>query len=207
MLRSMTGFGHGEVVVGSLKLTIDVKSVNHRYGEVVVRMPREWVRFEDTLRKKVQQTVQRGRVDVFVNVEAEAGTARQPEIHWELAEGFIAAARQLKEKFGLSDDVTLQQLLSLQEVIRMGGSEQLDEEQLSDALISCMDVSLQHFDGMRQTEGRFLLQDLTERTGTLEQIWQEMSAAAPVVVEEYRAKLRERVSEALKDAAIDEGRL
>src|SRR5690606_13560366 len=112
-------------MVSGYRVQIDLKSVNHRYGEVAIRMPREWLMFEDGLRKLVQQVVKRGRVDVFVTAERDPHAAVQARVNWALAESYSQAAEQLREKLGLppDDKLQLKDLLSLPDVLTEAGDE------------------------------------------------------------------------------------
>lgn len=209
MIRSMTGFGQAEASVGGARLTAEVKSVNHRYAETIFRMPREWSIFEDKLRRVVQRHIKRGRIEVFIAAEASgepdfAGSA----VNWALVDTYIAAAEQLGKRYGLSGELTLQQLLALPEVLTFERRFPADE-QWEDALLRCLEEALIRLDEMRLSEGRHLYADLRERLVTLRGLHAQAEVAAAEAVAQYRVKLRRKIGELLAESgvAIDESRL
>lgn len=208
MICSMTGFGQAGLKATGYRIQIDLKSVNHRYHEVMVRMPREWIQYEDKIKKRVQQLTRRGRIDVFITLEHETGEANSVRINWPLVEGYRLAAQQIAEKYQIADS------LSLQELLRIPGLVQLQEEDIigsadmmEQPLLSCLDDALQQLLSMRKAEGLHLSGDVAERLEVLAQIHREMQQFAPHVVIEYRTKLRQRLHEILLDAPeLDESR-
>jgi uncharacterized protein (TIGR00255 family) len=203
MIRSMTGFGQSEHVLSGYKIQVGVKSVNHRFSEIVVRLPREWIHLEDLLRKQVQKVVRRGRVDVLVHVEKEAAFPKKVMIDWGLAEGYLAAAEQLKERFSFTDSLTLNHLLLVPDMITFT-EEVPDPSAFAQAMQASLDEALAQLLQMRQREGEYLCADLTERFRALEDCNRLVQQRVPQVIEEYRAKLRERIVNLLDDPALFE---
>jgi len=209
MLRSMTGFGHAERVALGYKIQIDLRSVNHRYSEIVVRMPREWQMFEDPLRKMIQQSVKRGRIDVFVTVEKEPDSAAQPAVNWPLIESWIAAADMLRERLGLPESESLKprDLLLLPDILLQSEDRPEDIEKLRAELESCAQEAVEQLVVMRETEGRYLQQELAGRLMTVGELREAIVREAPEAVEHMRRKLRERIHELLEDTGkFDEQR-
>jgi uncharacterized protein (TIGR00255 family) len=209
MIRSMTGFGQSQVVSSGIKIQIDMKSVNHRYGETVFRMPREWFVYEDKLRKRVQRSIKRGRVDVFITAErTDRLDAHHVEIDWSIAEGYRFAAEEMRSKFSLSDELSLKDMLSLPDIIRVGHTLQTDEL-LEQDLLHGLEEALAQLIQMRELEGINLLEDLSQRIEGIATLHQEAIAQAPQAVEQFRSRLNQRLDELLTErgSVIDENRL
>lgn len=208
MIRSMTGFGQASRSSYGFRIQIDLKSVNHRYCEIMVRMPREWMALEDPLKKAIQQHVRRGRIDVFVQIEPETAAGKSIEVDWGLIGGYRQASEQIRDRLGLPDSLTLQQLLALPDVIRFKDDAPVSMEVMETELIACAHEALDQLVQMRVKEGLHLQTDLAGRLRTLEAIHGQLRAYAPQAVEEYRTKLRLRMDELLSDSpGIDDDRL
>lgn len=207
MIHSMTGFGQAGRTACGYRIQVEIKSVNHRYAETTVRMPRDWLSFEDAIKKRVAQAVKRGRVDVFVNMEREGESGKSVELDWDLARGYLEAARQLKDKLGFVEDVSLTDLLQIPDVIRFVDRSASDRELPGAELLGCVGEAVEQLAVMRRTEGSHLLEDLDMRLGVLEGYHARVKAVAPRVVEEYRQKLAARLQELLGQAPLDEDRL
>lgn len=207
-MRSMTGYGHDSASLGTLTFTVEMKSVNHRYSEVVCRLPREWGHAEDRLRRLVQSRVKRGRVDVAVSVERAGTAARQAVVDWPLAEAYIDAAKRLSERFGeaVGRAPTAAELLSVPGVFSLREEEAPDDAE--DVLLACAERALERLMAMRETEGRFLAADAAVKLKTIEAAVARMRAMAPSVAAAYRDRLRERIAKLLGgEAPVDEDRL
>lgn len=206
MIRSMTGFGQAERSVQGTRIQIDMKSVNHRYHEINVRMPREWLHLEEPLKKRIQQQIKRGRVDVFVNIDLEPSASVSVELDWTLADGYIDAAKQLNERYGLADFPSAADLLRIPELVRPMRPE-LDPEAQADALLECVEEALGQLIRMRIAEGEHLHQDIGQRIGTVGRLGEQMAQVYPQAMNQYRDKLRSRIKELLEDPnAFDEHR-
>ncbi|WP_046215163.1 YicC/YloC family endoribonuclease [Paenibacillus wulumuqiensis] len=209
MSFSMTGYGQSAVQYGGYKIQIEVKSVNHRYCEVMLRLPREWAGLEDTLRRLVQSQLKRGRIDVFVNKEQDGGERAALKLDQAAARSYIQAARELQQLGELEGQLDINQLLSLPGVmtVQENGNDD-DPEQWRELLEQGLGEALTGLLEMRAREGRHLTEDLRGRLDHLEQIYTEMRRLAPTVVEEHRLRLRQRLSE-LQDGSFhwDESRV
>jgi uncharacterized protein (TIGR00255 family) len=209
MIRSMTGFGQASEEMDGYKIHMEVKSLNHRYGEVSIRMPKEWIRLEDALRKTTLQTVKRGRVDLFVTVEHIHAVTKSLTVDWSLAESYLAAAEQLKSRFGFEQDITIHQLLALPGLLRSQDEGLVASSVTIDAVfLTALHKALHGLLQMREAEGADLRRDTVERLAKLEELHSEVDRLAPQVAKSYAAKLRERINEALSGAGVlDEQRL
>lgn len=207
MIRSMTGFGQAERQAGGIRIQVDMKSVNHRYGETVFRMPREWLIYEDKLRKLVGNRIKRGRVDVFVTAERSGAARTEAEIDWALADSYKQAAEQLGERYRISGELSLSELLALPGLVQVRGRLQTEQE-TEQALTHTIEEALDELISMREKEGVHLHADLKQRQRILTELVERTIAAASHAVEQIRGRLRQRLTELLQDAetGIDENR-
>lgn len=206
VLRSMTGYGRGENAAAGKLATVEVKSVNHRFLEVAVRLPRPYALLEDRVRRLVKDRVSRGRVDVFCNVEDEGEKQRQVKLDKALAAAYYNSLRELQEFLDFPGNVSFGQLLELPGVLNI----EEPEETLEDVwalLQPALERALQAMLAMREEEGRALAADLMVRQQVIGGLVARVAERAPAVVEEYRQKLQARLDELLGDIAVDEARL
>lgn len=207
MIRSMTGFGQAGRTAAGCRIQVDLKSVNHRYTETMVRMPREWLYLEDALKKLIQKEVKRGRVDAFVTVEREGASGKSVELDLDLAQGYVEAADRLQEKLGISGGLTIRDLIQIPDVVRFRDEASEDQELLERELLACADDALRQLAAMRTVEGSHLQEDLVKRLDILKEYHGAVKAIAPRVAEEYREKLSSRLKELLDTVPLDENRL
>ncbi|NEW05455.1 YicC family protein [Paenibacillus sp. SYP-B3998] len=208
MICSMTGFGQANRSFAGYKVFIDVKSVNHRYSEVSIRMPKEWAVFEDSLKKTVLQSVKRGRVDVFVTAERETASSRSVTVDFAYADAYLQAAEQLKQRYGFSGNVELKDLLKLSDLVQMKEVRTEPDEQFEAELCACLQDAVSRLSEMRLREGAFLEQDIRDRLAELKRVHVELQAFAPQVVQEYANRLNSRIQSFLQEQTpVDEQRL
>lgn len=208
MIRSMTGYGQAVRQSGSLRIQVDMKSVNHRYGEVNFRLPREWLVFEDRIRRVINGRIKRGRVDVYVSAERTGDGPARAEIDWALASAYHQAAKQLEERFSLAGGLTLADLLAVPGVVLAEG--QLDTgEEVQTMLLEAVEEALGQLCRMREAEGASLKADLLHRLAVLDGLRGKAEALAPVAVAQQRARLRQRMLDlpAESGVSLDENRL
>lgn len=207
MIRSMTGFGQALRSFNGYTIQMDMKSVNHRYHEIMVRMPREWMKLEERLKKLIQIAVKRGRVDVFVTIEQDPSLQASFEINWSLLDGYVQAANAINERYALESTVKPIELLNLPDALRFNDQAALDEDAFAQEFMECAEEALAMLMNMRETEGRHLLADLQERLLEIERLHLAMVEASPAAVMQYQTKLRSRIHELLDDpSAFDETR-
>jgi len=207
MIKSMTGYGRAEKEQGGTRALVEIKAVNHRYAEVVVRLPRELMRYEDAMKKAVLERVSRGRIDVFLTVEKLTSAARTVRIDEELAMRMKQAADALAERLGLNETLTVSDLLRHDGVLSVE-EEPEDEQQLESFLIECTVEAVDSLIEMRRREGERLQAEFALRLGKLSEIRELVAARSPQVAAEYRERLQKRLAEALEGKGIaDEARL
>lgn len=206
MLKSMTGYGRGDYEEGGKAFSVELRSVNHRFCEVVTRMPKYYAALEDRVRKLVQEKVARGRVDLFVTVDDFGSGNKSIRVDKDLALAYYKALKELGETIGIQGSAGLVEIARFPDVISL--QEVQDDMELVWPILSrAVDMGLEQLIGMRQTEGQRLREDLLKRVNRLAGYADEISQRAPVVVSEYREKLNARLKELLPDIEIDENRL
>jgi uncharacterized protein (TIGR00255 family) len=205
MVYSMTGFGRGKKANDRLTITVEMKSVNHRFCEVTVRMPRQLLMFEDKIKKVVLQYVKRGRVEVFVNVEGEGLTKKKLQVDWQLLGDYYQILQEANERFALQDRVTLSQLFSLEGVTEIV-EEEAGNEEIEQLLIDATHEAALQLKGMREAEGRALINDIREQLSFITECAFKIQRFAPEVSEQYRERMVKRVGEFLQ-GTIDEARI
>lgn len=207
MIHSMTGYGQASRSIEHHAFHVEIRTVNHRYQETVIRMPREWYKLEDALKRLVQRYVTRGRVDVSITMERENSAEVDVIINWPLAEGYYQAAQQLKEQFSFDSAVELRDLLLLPDVVQFQEKQDHSEQWMKEQLLACTEEALQHLTQMRRAEGEQLRADMMQRFNILEKHCEEIVTIVPQMQEEYRQMLQGRVAEIVSDMALDEQRL
>lgn len=207
MVRSMTGFGQALHRAGTYRFQVEIKSVNHRYLETSIRMPREWLRLEDELKKRVSDVLLRGRVDVNVTMEREPTTPVEAIINWSLLEGYYQASLQVSERFNMPLSMAVDQLLQLPDVVSFAEVDIASDEWMKEQLLACLDEALQHLLHMREAEGQHIQHDVQQRLQLLAAQREEIVTMAPRVQEDHYASLQQRLLELLGNRGFDEQRL
>ena len=206
-MLSMTGYGKGEYKEGGIELTCEIKTVNNRYLDVSLKMPRIFTAYEEIIRTLIRGKLTRGHADVFVSFKDKREKPTSLTADLALATAYVNAAKAIKEKFPeLIDDVTVSSVLRYPEVLRQDEVAAADEE-LIDALKTAVSIALDNLNAMRSVEGEKLKADMLSRMSTIEELVKEVSLRAPMVAEEHKQKLLNRVREYLDGVNPDEGRL
>ncbi|AJE03700.1 YicC/YloC family endoribonuclease [Geobacter pickeringii] len=207
MIKSMTGYGKGVVETERGRTTVEIRSVNHRYGEITVKVPRTLLAFENEVRKTVGDRLKRGKIDVFVQREETVGGANLPMVNLPLAKAYRDVFEQMREELGLfSEPVTLPLILSQRDIM-VASNEEVDEESLREELGRAVSGAVDALEAMRRREGETLLVDLLARRQSLSGLIERVAERAPAVVTEYAVRLRERLSQLLSGNSLDEARL
>ena len=205
-MYSMTGYGKGSASSDGREMTVELKSVNHRYLDVGMRLPRHLSFLEDPIRSALTNRLSRGHVDVFVNYRNLRSDARTVEIDAPLLSAFVAAARQANETLGLRDDLSLTAALRLPDVSNVREADE-DTDAVLALLNSAMGSAIDAILVMREQEGDRLRVYLDRCNDTVESLTEQIAKRAPIVVNEYRAKLDERIATLLGNVEVDRARL
>ena len=206
MIKSMTGFGRCEIQQDSKKFTVELKSVNHRYLDVNIRMPKKFNFFETSIRTLLKSYANRGKVDIFITYEDLSQAQSSVKYNPLIAAEYMKYFKQMEEEFGLENDINVSALARFPEVLTM--EEQVeDEEELWNGLKKALEGAFAQFVETRITEGENLKEDILAKLTFLEQEVSEVEERSPQIVAEYRKKLEEKVAELLADTQMEENRL
>ncbi|MCI9142244.1 MAG: YicC family protein [Lachnospiraceae bacterium] len=206
MIRSMTGFGRCEVAENSRKFTVEIKSVNHRYLDINIRIPKALSSFEAAVRNELKAYITRGKVDVFISYEDLSEKTSLLRYNREVAEEYLRYLRQMAEEFSLDDDIRVSTLSRFSEIFTVEEAD-VDEEELWKELEKAVVGAARMFVDTRTAEGEHLRTDLLAKMDGMQQLTDFISRRSPRIMEEYRRKLEDKVRELLAGVTVDEGRL
>ena len=205
MIKSMTGFGRGKYENEGRTYTVEIKSVNHKYSDINIRLPRFLNSVEDNIRKRINAEISRGKIDVFINFENFSSRGTSIKINKELAKEYLTQLKSLAEETNIDFNVSVIDVSKLPEILKLEDEE--DEELISSELMIAVDEAIKNFVKMRETEGTKLIEDIEKRIYLIEEKVKEITSFSSTLVEDYIAKLQERVNELLKPGTVDENRL
>ncbi len=206
MVKSMTGFGRCEVSEGDRKITVEMKSVNHRYLDVNIKMPKKLNFFEAAIRSELKNYISRGKVDIFITYEDFSESTFGVRYNKEAAEAYLRYLRQMAQEFGLDDDIRVSTLSKYPEVFTME-EQDVDEEELWKELQRALAGAAEMFVKTRVTEGEHLRDDLIAKLDGMGELVASIAERSPKIVAEYRQKLTDKVKELLGDNTMDEARI
>lgn len=205
LIKSMTGFGRGEFTQGTSTFSVDVRSVNHRYSDISVRMPRAMSVLEEKVREYVSERISRGKVDVYINYST-FGQNSQVKLDTNLAKAYMDSLFTLKEMFSIKDDISLSLLTRFPDIMTLETAEQ-DMDELWLILREALKAAFDSLVDMRRREGERLKNDLLEKLVNVKNIVGNIKEKSYSIVDEYKNKLYDRIKELTKDIPIDENRL
>ncbi len=206
MVKSMTGYGRCLETVNGREYTVEVRSVNNRYLDCSVKLPRTLSFAEETVKQAVKGTISRGKVDVFITVRAEGAADVQISLNEAMVAGYLAAMKQMAEKYEIQDDISVSLISRMPEVFTVE-KPQVDEDQLRADLMGVVEKALESYDAMRTTEGKALENDLRSRGQTILNLVSQVEAGNAQTVIDYRTRLENKLREVLANTAIDESRI
>jgi len=207
MIKSMTGFGRGEYTDGKRNITVEIKTVNHRYTDISVRMPRRYSFAEDKIKNKIKETVSRGKVDVSIAVENVTEDDVTVKLNTMVAKQYYDNLKELSRTFEVAGDITLQFLSTLPDVMKAVPDVE-DEDEITKSLLVPVEMACQKLDDMRSVEGEKLAEDLIMRGKLIRDLTAKIKERSPKMVQEYTEKLRERIKELVGgNVAVPEDRI
>ncbi len=206
MVKSMTGFGRAQDTIDRMNISVEIKSVNHRYFEFSSRVPRTYGFLEEKLKSYVQSLVARGKIDCYVSIEELQDDNCTVSINHSLASGYLNALTELSEKYGIENDVTVTTLSKYYDIFSVHKNE-ADEERVWNAVKAVAQRAVSSFVAMREKEGEKLKNDVISRCDTIIEYVSFIEQRSPQTVQEYNAKLLERMRSVLEDVHVDEQRL
>ena len=206
MIKSMTGYGRGEAVLHNRSIVIELRSVNNRYLDCSVRLPRAYGFAEEGIKSRVKGAASRGKVDVFVTVDSTQADAVAVSLNKPLAASYLAALREMAQSFDLQDDVSVSMLSRFPDVLIVEKVPE-DQDALAADLYAVMDQALADYDRMRRVEGEKLKEDLLSKLKRLEEFLALVEERSPQTVREYQERLLAKLQEVLGNTQIDESRI
>ena len=206
MIKSMTGYGRGTREDGTRKITVEIKSVNHRYLDLNMKLPRKCNPLETQLRKYLTSFIGRGKVDVYISMEESADASCRVVCNDSLAAMYLEQMRQMSEQFHLEDDVTVSQLCAYPDILTVEEPEE-DAGDLLPLVMDAIDAAIENFLLNRGMEGERLCSDLLEKLKAIGEDVAVLKKRSPQILEEYRARLTQKVEELLEDTSLEEGRI
>lgn len=206
MVKSMTGYGRAVQTVNGREFTVEIRSVNNRYLDCSVKLPRALAFGEDAVKQAVKATVSRGKVDVFITQRSEETSDVSVTLNAGVAAGYISAMRRMAKEFNLREDISVALVSRMPDVFTVD-KPQVDEEQLLRDMLEVVKAALANFDAMRAQEGQALKNDLTSRGDTIRSLVSQVEEGSPQTVADYRERLYSKLQEVLSNTAIDESRI
>ena len=206
MIKSMTGYGSAKGSVEGLQITVELKSVNNRYLDVSVRLPRSWLFAEDAVKSAVQRHISRGKVDVFISVDSADGGDMNVKVNEALLRGYLEALQHIAEEYKLPNDATALAVSRFPDVLIVEKKD-LDADAISSGILDIAEQALRDFDAMRLREGEKLRDDVLQRLDTIDALVGMVERESPKTAAEYRARLEAKMAEVLGTAGIDENRI
>ena len=206
MVKSMTGYGRAREMRNGRDITVEVRSVNNRYLDCTVKMPRAYIFAEDRMKARVQQAISRGKVDVFVTIDASAADEAVVAVNEPLARGYYEALTRLKTMFSLPGEVTPEVLAKFPDVLAVTKAEE-DVEAIAADICAVLDDALAAYNDMRAVEGEKLASDVAGRVTTIEKVVGKVEERSPQTVAAYRQRLEAKMQEVLQSTTIDESRI
>ena len=202
----MTGYGRAVETVNGREFTVEIRSVNNRYLDCSVKLPRMLTFGEDGVKQAVKAAISRGKVDVFITQRCEGSSDVNVTLNADVVAGYVSAMRQMAEQFKLREDISVALVSQMPDVFTVD-KPQVDEEQLLADLMGVVKEALTNFNAMREREGQALKNDLTTRGNTIRSLVSQVEEGSAQTVADYRARLYSKLQEVLANTAIDEGRI
>ena len=205
MIKSMTGYGRAKLSKDDREYQIEIKSVNHRYLDISVRIPKQLSYLEETIKKEIAKKVKRGKIDVFVTFENNSLEGKEIKINTELAKAYIDELKKLAEKENILSDIQVTEISKYPDVLNIQSSQ--DDEKITEEVLETITIATDNLVQMRETEGNKISEDLLKRLNIINKKVEEIAKLSPGLIEEYVVKLEERINEILKNQEIDKTRL
>ncbi|MED4202641.1 YicC/YloC family endoribonuclease [Neobacillus mesonae] len=205
MVISMTGFGRGKAESDAFIVNVEIKTVNHRFCEMNIRMPRQLLTIEDKIKKKINEHIRRGRVEAYVSLEGEGVVTRKIHVDWQLLDDYYQFIKQARSMYGIEGTVTIQDLLSHKELIHIEENE-AENEGFEELVLRAVEAAVMQLKQMRLSEGKELKIDLEAIIAELEAIVTELEEYAPIVVQLYKERVTKRMQDYL-NGQLDDARI
>lgn len=205
MVMSMTGFGRCKKGIDSFSIAVEVKTVNHRFSEYYIRMPRQFNKIEDKIKRTLSTYLHRGRMEVYITVDGEGIVKRKVQVDWELLENYVQSISQIQQKYGIEEGLSLHDLLGREDIIHIE-EEEIGNEEIDSILLAAVEEAVIGVKQMRELEGAALEKDLSTQLHNLHDRVLKLEAKAPAVVQMYQDRLTRRIQEFVS-GQIEENRI
>lgn len=206
-MKSMTGYGRGEFQESNKSFVVEIKTINHRYNDILVKMPKHISHLEDMVKRSIKEKVNRGRVEVYINMESVEGNDAEVTVNLALAKSYKKAAEKISRELSVKGELSLESIMKFPDVLKAEKLEE-DEDELKSALSGALEAAIASLVEMRAVEGKKLLEDMMQKLDKIEERISEIEKRAPSVVSEYKEKLNQRIAEMLEGKyELDEARL
>jgi uncharacterized protein (TIGR00255 family) len=205
MIKSMTGFGRGEASQDNITFSVDIKTVNHRYSDISVRLPRMVSPLEEKIREYMGSKLNRGKIDIYINYDS-FGQDTKVKLDTNLASAYVDSLSILKQQFGIKDDISLSLITKFPDILKLE-TEEKDLDFLWSVLYSAIEQAVESLVEMRSREGERLCKDMLEKLDSINATIDQIKAKSPELVEVYKNKLYDKIKEMTKDIQLDENRL
>ena len=206
MLRSMTGYGRSKYENDSREYTVEIKSVNNRYSDISIKMPRNISFLEDNIKKIISNSITRGKVEVFISFSNNSEKGKTIEINKELAKIYIEEMKELASEAGINSNIEVIDVMKMPDILNIKLNED-DEKIITEELINCTREAIDNFIHMREIEGEKIKEDLEKRISLISKKIEKINSISTGLVNEYIVKLEKRINELLKPNVVDEARL
>jgi uncharacterized protein (TIGR00255 family) len=202
----MTGYGRGENIRNGRKFTVEIKSVNHRYNDITIKLPRSMNYMEDTIRKKLTTQIARGKTDVYIFFETTSSEDVKIDLNEALTDAYVKQLEQIKARYNLKDDISLSLISRFPDILTVEKMD-IDNDAMLDILMPAIDMALNELLALRKKEGLALKEDILLKLDKINGLVESIKLRSPIVVLDYRDKLKAKLKELLDNKDIDEGRL
>lgn len=203
----MTGFGRAEGMLDNLKITAELRSVNHRYQDISFKMPKDFFAMEEQLRQKIKEYTTRGRIDLYLSFDREETATEKLQVDWSLIEQYLAVVAEINQRFNLSGSIDAREIIKLPNTVNLGYN-LIEPENVGEQLIAIVDLACQELLQMRLAEGKSLGNDLSEKISEATRLLVQIEERAPQVVADYQERLSNRIKELTTgQLELDENRL
>ncbi len=206
MLKSMTGYGRAQKILNGRDITVEIRSVNHRYYEYTSRIPRTYSYIDEKMKALLKTSISRGKIDVSVTINNIEGKDSEIAVNKSIAEGYVSALRGIADELGLKDDLTLSKLIKLPDIFNIQKTPD-DEEMVWNDVYEVTNDALEKFIDMRSVEGKALGENIIEKADYILEMVEKVEELSPQTVENYRNRLYKKLSEVLEDKNIDDQRI
>lgn len=205
-MKSMTGYGKAVLCIDDIEFKIEIKTVNNRYLDINCKMPRLLYALEEDVRKTISAQIKRGRIDVYINFSDNRKKDVNINVNLNLAKGYLNAARTLSGELNISNDLTVKRLFDIPDIVRAEEGD-TDTELYRNILLQCLSLALEQLNIMRETEGGTIKKDISQKIALMHSLTNKIEQRAPIMHDENRKKLKQRIVDALENVNYDETRL